>query len=100
MAGILDECLTNRERLREELSARGLEPLESHANFLLLAAPSGSAADDAAALRERGVQVRPFTGIPGIGEGLRVTVGPWPLLERFLTAIDHLLHTLGEVGKS
>jgi histidinol-phosphate aminotransferase len=92
------ECLDTRDRLRGELEARGLRTLESHANFILVAAPSGSAKADNDALRERGVTTRPFTGIPEIGEGLRVTVGPWPLLERFLDALDRRLAELKEVA--
>jgi histidinol-phosphate aminotransferase len=85
------ECLANRERLRGELERRGLRQLASSANFILVAAPSGSAARDAATLRERGVQVRPFAAVPDLGDALRVTVGPWPLVERFLGALDGLL---------
>ena len=92
------ECLANRERLFGELERRGLRPQESHANFLLVAAPSGSAAEDAIALREQGVQVRPFKEMPDLGDALRVTVGPWPLLERFLEATDRRLAALGEVA--
>jgi len=97
MARVVAECLENRERLRGELSRRNLTPLESSANFLLLPAPSGSAVADMSALREDGVAVRPFAGIPGMGEGLRVTVGPWPLLEKFLQATDRRLAALREV---
>ncbi len=87
------ECVANRARLREELRRRGLQPLESRANFILFAAPRGSARGDALALRELGVAVRPFTGIPGFDQGLRVTVGPWPMMEVFLTSLDRLLAT-------
>ena len=66
----------------------GLEPRESRTNFVRFASPSGSGSRDALTLRERGIAVRPFAGIEAIGEGLRVTVGPWPLMERFLDALD------------
>jgi len=95
MAAVIAETLTNRDRLAAALAERGLEPLESRANFLLLAAPSGSAHEDTVALRAAGVAVRPFTGIPEIGEGLRVTVGPWPMMETFLAALDHVRSTVG-----
>ncbi len=98
IARTVAECLDNRDRLRGELEKRGLRTLESHANFLLAAAPSGSAKADNDALREHGVTTRPFTEIPELGEGLRVTVGPWPLLERFLEALDLRLTALGEVA--
>jgi histidinol-phosphate/aromatic aminotransferase/cobyric acid decarboxylase-like protein len=91
------ECLENRERLRAELERRGVAQLPTSANFILFTAPSGKALDDAMALRASGVQVRPFTGAPELGESLRVTVGPWPLLEKFLEAFDQRLAALREV---
>lgn len=98
MDGIIDECLKNRQRLHQALHERGLDPLDSQANFILFRAPSGSATDDARALRNEGVQLRPFTKIPGLGDGLRVTVGPWPLLERFLRVLDSRLSTLNRTN--
>jgi histidinol-phosphate/aromatic aminotransferase/cobyric acid decarboxylase-like protein len=80
------------------LESRGLRQLPSSANFILLAAPSGTAADDARALREAGVQVRPFVDAPDLGDALRVTIGPWPLMERFLEALDSRLAALGETA--
>lgn len=87
----VSECLANRGRLGAELERRGLRQLDSSANFILFAAPSGSAKQDAIDLREQGVQVRPFVDIPDLGDALRVTVGPWPLVERFLGALDRLV---------
>ena len=97
VAGTTAECLANRERLRREIEKRGMAQLPTRANFILFAAPSGNASDDAMALRASGVQVRPFKGIPELGDALRVTVGPWPLLERFLEAFDQRLAALPEV---
>lgn len=85
------ECVENRSRLWHELDTRRLRPIESHTNFVLFRAPGGSAELDALALRELGTAVRPFTSIPGLGEALRVTVGPWPMMATFLTALDELL---------
>jgi len=95
MAGRIVEAKEARARLRDALEARALRPFPSQANFILFRAPSGSAAADVGALRRHGVGVRPFTGIPGMGDALRVTVGPWPLMERFLRALDALLHDEG-----
>ncbi len=92
------ECLDNRDRLRAELESRGLRALESHANFLLVGAPSASAKADNDALRAQGVTTRPFVDVPGLGEGLRVTIGPWPLMVRFLEALDLRLAELEEVA--
>jgi len=88
MGRAVESCLANRIRLHDELVARGADPLESHANFILFAAPTGDARADADALRAAGIGVRPFTDVPGIGQGLRVTVGPWKSMEAFLCALD------------
>lgn len=88
MAETVRRCLENRSRLRAALAARGIEALPSAANFLFVGAPTGRAADDALSLRSAGIGVRPFTGVPDVGEGLRITVGPWPLMEDFLSALD------------
>jgi histidinol-phosphate aminotransferase len=98
-ARVVAECLANRSRLRDELARRGLRQLDSSANFILVASPSGSAADDAVALRNDGVQVRPFRDIPDLGDALRVTVGPWPLLERFLGALDRRMAAVSSSTK-
>ena len=98
MAATVTECLANRARLTDALRTRGLDPLDSRTNFVLFAPPSGSASDDALALRERGIAVRPFAGTAAIGDGLRVTVGPWPLMERFLDALDETTWATGPKG--
>jgi histidinol-phosphate aminotransferase len=91
-ARAITECIANRARLFEELQARGLAPLpSSQANFLLVPGPDGAAKPWNEALRAHGVAVRPFPACPDVGDGLRVTVGPWPLMERFLAAVDAVL---------
>ena len=77
-------AVANRERLAGELRALGVEPLQSHANFLCVPVPNCVAVGTA--LRARGVAARPFPDLPGIGDALRIGVGPWPLMERFLAA--------------
>ena len=88
LPGVIEPCLENRARLTDELEQRGLRPQPSAANFILCAAPTGAARPDALALREAGIGVRPFSGIPELGEGLRVTVGPWEMMDDFLDALD------------
>jgi histidinol-phosphate aminotransferase len=113
-AGVVAETISNRDRLRRELQARGLPALPSEANFLLIpleqmaqepsgplvTPPSsrppgqnheGAARDWNEALRARGVACRPFEALPGVGEALRVTIGPWWMMERFLEALDDAL---------
>jgi len=93
--GIVARTRRNRERLAEALRIRGFDPLPSEANFLFL--PVDDAPVLTARLRERGVAVRPFPRLTGIGDGVRVSVGPWPLLEAFLEALDEVLE--GEGGR-
>jgi histidinol-phosphate aminotransferase len=87
------EAIVNRERLVEELRARGLTPLRSDANFVLLPLADwpGGAAAFTAALRAHDVGVRPYSGLPGLGDAVRITIGPWPLIQRLLDACDAVL---------
>lgn len=93
---IVEKTTANRARLAAELERRGHAPLPSRANFVLLPLTSATAAEVAAGLRERGVAVRPFPGLPDIGDAVRVTVGPWKLLERFLDALDEVMPPVGD----
>lgn len=82
------ECVDHRTRLIDALAARGAAPRPSAANFVLVPVAADTAADTALALRDHGVAVRPFPACPDIGDAVRITVGPWPLMERFLEAWD------------
>lgn len=84
----VEEVRRNRDRLAHSLTAIGLPPLLSAANFLMvpLGAP-GAAARWSSRLRAQGVAVRAFTALPSIGDALRVTIGPWPMMERFVNAL-------------
>lgn len=105
VADVVTRTVENRERLTSELVARGLQPLPSAANFVLVPAlhrlkqtAGEPAAEDAATalgakLRQQGVAVRVFPDLPRIGPAIRVSVGPWPLMERFLAALDLALAT-------
>ena len=79
-----------RERLSHGLRALGLHPLASAANFVCVPVPRCVAVGQA--LRARGVAVRPFPSLPHIGDALRISVGPWPLLQRLLDALGPALH--------
>jgi histidinol-phosphate aminotransferase len=91
------EVRANRSRLRAELEARGVQVWDSAANFVLMKV-AASAGEWNARLREAGVAVRPFGGLTGAGECLRVSVGPWPLMQRFLDAFDGVLETMAVAG--
>ena len=85
----VEEARESRRRLVEELEERGFRPPTSGANFVLVPLDEGKdAARLTAELRDEGVAVRPFPALPGVGEAVRVTVGPWSLMERFLEALD------------
>ena len=96
----VEEAIANRERLRLELAGRGLRPLDSESNFVLV--PVADATGAAAAMRSAGVAVRPFAGLPAIGDALRISVGPWEMMERCLAAIDRVGVAGGapEVGRA
>lgn len=91
LAEVVGEAVRSRTRLAGALGTREMAPLPSAANFLLMPVGAGRARAVTLALRERGVAVRPFPDLPGIGDAIRVTVGPWPLMERFLEALDDVL---------
>lgn len=82
-----------RDRVAAALTAMDLSPLPSAANFLCI--PTARAARLAVLLRERGVLVRQFSGLPrepralaeAGGAALRVGIGPWELMQRFLDAL-------------
>lgn len=76
----------NRERLAHALRTRGYAPLPSHANYVCV--PVANAVNVGQALRARGVAARPFAALPHVGDTLRISVGPWEMIERFLTAFD------------
>lgn len=87
-----------RGELVRALQDLGLSPLPSHANFVLV--PLAHAAAVAAALRARGIAVRPFEGLRAPagsalastgGCALRITVAPWPLLDQALGALREVL---------
>lgn len=79
-------AVANRDVLARELAALGHRPLASRANFLLV--PVSDARAVAATMRERGVAVRAFAGLPCIGDAIRITVGPWVEMEHALRALS------------
>jgi histidinol-phosphate aminotransferase len=87
---IRKETIENRERLAKELRSRGLHALPSQANFLLIPVEPANAVEVSRALQDRGVACRPFPNLQDVGDALRVTIGPWDLMERFLRALDQL----------
>jgi len=78
-----------RERVLAELRGAGFAPLPSAANFVLL--PVGDARSAHRALRERGILVRHFVGLAGIGDALRISLTEWPVMGRVLDALLEVL---------
>lgn len=74
-----------RERLATALRTIGVDPLPSAANFVM--APVADSCAVHTALRARGIAIRPFTALQGIGDALRISVGPWHLLEETVAAL-------------
>jgi histidinol-phosphate aminotransferase len=85
----VQDVIENRGRLARSLSNLGLAPLPSDSNFILV--PVADAAGWDRRLRERGIAVRPFASLPQIGDALRISVGPWPLMEQCINAIRALM---------
>lgn len=83
------EAVANRERLAGALGAMGLVPIPSAANFVLVPVPGAVLV--ARRMRDAGVAIRPFSGLRGIGDAIRISVAPWPLLERCLGALHDAL---------
>lgn len=91
------EASEARDTFASELQARGLSPAPSKANFVFV--PVSNAHGVAAAMRENGIAVRPFSGIPRFspaleqsgGSALRITVGPPAAMSAALDALDKAL---------
>lgn len=77
-----------RSRVARALADLGHTALDSEANFILV--PVSDATAVTAALRRSGVAVRPFPGLPGLGEAIRVSVGRWDYMAPFLEAMAEL----------
>jgi histidinol-phosphate aminotransferase len=93
---LVAEVRRERARLLEELGRRGLSPLPSQANFVLLPLQERSSAEVTAALRTHGVAVRPFPNLPEIGDTIRISVGSARDIDSFLGALDDVLESPSE----
>lgn len=80
------ETLALRERFTAALRDQGRNPLPSEGNFVLV--PVTEDAEQLAdRMRTRGVSVRAFPRLHGIGEAVRITIGPWPWMAACLEAL-------------
>lgn len=79
-------AVAGRERFIAGLKEMGLEPWPSDANFVFV--PVADSVELAGRLAMQGVAVRALTNLQGIGDALRITVGPWPMMEECLVALE------------
>lgn len=85
MRDVVARTVDLRERFVAALRQSGLRPVPSAANFVLVPVPDATHA--AAALGSQGIGLRAFSALPGIGDAVRVTIGPWPVLERVVRTL-------------
>lgn len=83
------EAREMRTRLAAALQGMGLAPIPSASNFVLV--PVSDAPHTATRMRQLGVAVRPFAGLAVVGDALRISVAPWPVLEEVLDALHESL---------
>jgi histidinol dehydrogenase len=76
---------TNRAAFVAALRAQGLSPLESEANFVLV--PVRGATEVADRMRTRGVSVRAFPSLPGLGDAVRISIGSSEVMKTCLEAL-------------
>lgn len=76
-----------RSQFAAELQARGFVVATSEANFVLVPVP-GSAVQVAARMRQSGVSVRAFEALPGLGDALRISIGPREMMTACLRALE------------
>lgn len=84
------EARALRARLADALRGRvGVKVWPSEGNFVFLEV-ADSAATIAERFRARGIGVRAFSGLPGIGDALRIGLAPWAELERVLAVANEV----------
>jgi histidinol-phosphate aminotransferase len=86
-------AIENRDRLTIELLKLDLDPMPSSANFVCV--PMRDCVAVGMAMRELGVGVRPFPSLPRVGDALRISVGPWPMVEQCVRTLGAVLRKRG-----
>ena len=81
--------IRNRRRFTQALVDLGLKPIESEANFVLVPVDDSALMSDE--LRSRGIGVRSFRGLQGIGDAIRITIGPWEMMSRCINALGEIV---------
>lgn len=79
------DAVANRVRFRKELALRGITSLRSEANFVLVPVKDCVAVSEQ--LRSLGIGVRALPALPGIGDALRIGIGPWDMMDLCIDAL-------------
>ena len=82
----IEEVRANRDRFTECLRGLGFKPLESSANFVLV--PVSASRNIGSRMVRAGVAVRVLENLTGIGDALRISIGPWPMMEECVAALE------------
>ena len=80
--------------LEGQLKALGFRTYASECNFLVAKCPVDGPAL-VIALRGRGVAVRDCNSFPMMGDHIRVTIGPRPMMDRFLAEVETVVEGVG-----
>ena len=85
VADHVNQAIANRSKFRTELAKRGMVSLESSANFVLVPVPDCAVVSRR--LERAGIRVRALPGLTGIGDAIRIAIGPWEMMQRCLDAL-------------
>jgi histidinol-phosphate aminotransferase len=85
VADHVSKVIANRSRFLAELAKRGIASLESSANFVLV--PVDDCGAKSRQLERAGIRVRALPGLSGIGDAIRIAIGPWAMMQRCLDAL-------------
>ena len=88
--GAVSRMKAERAYLDGRLRSLGFVTKPSECNFLIAKCPV-KGTPFVAALRERGVAVRDCSSFPSMEDFIRVTIGPRPMMDRFLAEAERLL---------
>ncbi len=95
----VNKVIANRSAFRTQLAERGLASLESSANFVLI--PVRHCAAASLILERAGIRVRPLPGLSGIGDAVRIAIGPRDMMQRCLDALvsQHVMGLATKAGE-
>lgn len=88
LAGVVDRTRSIRQTTALRIRELGFGVSSSVANFLAVTVPNAALAG--AFLAERGIGVRAVSAAPVVGEVLRITIGPEPLMDRLVLGLSEL----------